>query len=342
MRWFTVVILMLVMGLPLDASLFRVHFWNLDMEEAALGGAVGSLLGFDFGPNLNPAALPVFQKPPARLARRLAFPNALRLAALLIYQGGALPVDAIGSDERWEETKHHSKWIAYSLLSLYRLHYFVKGGLTVSFMPLREVPAPDHLSLTSSSLALTLGIADLVQIGIEGVYYFMTEDNHAKPFSLSERGLTRYEGYGGSAGILLRLGRLNVGIDYRYCPPHIFDLLKGSPYPVRDGAFSLSTSFQITPEIKPSFDLVNWNNRSRSDFLSPRFGLQWRYFKHGLDKGKFYLGLFGDGERRPYASLGTALWGKLEGFGFKAGFTAIFDLRSGTRNALLLSFDFLS
>jgi len=333
------VFILLLVTFPAAASLFNVYFWNIDTEEPALGGAITSLQGNSFGQNLNPAAITVYMKPPAKQKQELSFFNALRNISLLVKELGSLPYDVIDSDEKWDDTKHHTKWMLYSLLAMYRFHYYM-SGLTFSFIPLREVPVSGTYNVSSTSLNITIGIVGLVNFGISGEYYFRTDKPSYEPFGQADNDAVTTEGFGGSAGIYLNLGRCKVGLDYRSRPSSIFNVDNNPGFPVKDNALSLGFSFEAVKDVLILADLVNFNNKNREDFLSPRMGIRWRFFNHNHDAGWLYGGAFLDEKRHAFFSSGLSLQGKMEGFIFKVGITLLLDLDEGKRNSVLCSLDF--
>jgi hypothetical protein len=236
----------------LAGSGFRVHFWNLDATELALGGSVGAREGTGWVLAGNPAALPMEEKE-RKLDRILSFPNALRMTALLLRESGALPRDAIAAEEQWAATKEHAKWLAFSVLSLYRFVYRFPG-LTVAFLPLREYPVKGEATVFSSTLAFSVGVLGLVRIGGSCSWYYGSGAPRYNPFLLPALDDWREWGFGGSVGIMLDFGLVRAGLEYTTRPAGLFRRLDERGMPVRDNSFSLACLWQA-PRVELSLDL---------------------------------------------------------------------------------------
>ncbi|MCK5267300.1 MAG: hypothetical protein KAR07_03965 [Spirochaetes bacterium] len=321
------------------SSLFNVYFWNIDSEEFGLAGSVSTRSGYGYGLNFNPATLPVYKNRKYKSMQQISLINAFRMVSLLVREAGSLPYDAVDSDEKWEDTKHHLKWSFYSFLSIYRIYNFYHN-FTFAFIPLKEIPSIRDSAISSSSLVLSAKFGGIFSIGIEGNYYFMTDKDYLDPFAIADKNVNTREGFGGSIGLLMDLKNIKISIDYRSLPSTIFPYYSAPGFPYKDDALSLGLFYRISENFNISFDLVNFNNKNRDDFLSPRAGLEWIYFNRGLDKGKIYFGAFMDNDKKSFFTTGVSLNGIMDGFKYKLGFSFIFDIEKSIDNALVISFVF--
>lgn len=338
MRFRALLLTVLLVPAVLAGAGFRVHFWNLEASELALGGSVAAREGSGWVLAGNPAALPVEEKA-RKIERILSFPNALRMTALLVRESGALPWDAVKADEQWAATKEHGKWLAFSLLSLYRFVYRFPG-VTVAFLPLREYPVKGEATVFSSTLAVSVGVLGLVRLGGSCSWYYGSGAPRYNPFLLPALDDWREWGFGGSAGIMLDFGRIRVGLDYTTRPAELFRRLDGRGLPVRDNSFSLACLWQASPELDLSLDLPNWNNSGRDDFLLPRGGASFVFHRFPGGEARMLGGFFFDAGGDPYLTAGATLAGPWKDFRFSASLAGSLGLAAGAQNALVLSLDF--
>jgi len=273
------------------------------------------------------------------MERILAFPNALRMSLLLLRETGALPYDAVSADEKWDESKEHSKWMALSLFSLYRFVYRLPN-VTVAFLPMREYPVRGQQTVFSSMLALNAGILDLIRIGASCTWYHASSAPSWNPFQLSDLSENIEWGFGGSAGILLDFGKVRLGMDYSTRPKNVFRGLDDRGFPVRDDSFSFGLLWQIKDDLDVSLDLPNWNNSGREDFLLPRGGVSWKYHRMEGAAASLQCGFFFDSRGDLYLSSGAGISGIWGSFRFKAGIAGVFGVDAGSENSLILSVDF--
>jgi len=320
------------------ASNFNIFFWNLDARELALGGSVGARESTDWVLAGNPAALPVSSKGD-RVGRMLAFPNAFRMATLLVYEIGALPYDAVTSDERLNESREHSKWLAFSLLSLYRFVYRLPG-VTFVFLPMREYPVKGGWTVFNTAVGVNVDIVSLIRIGISGNWYYSCDAPRWKPFALSSPGKEIKAGFGGSVGIYLDFDSVSLSLDYRAEPGSVFKQLQRTGLPERNNSFSLALCWQVSRELSLSVDTPNWNNRSRGDFLLPRAAGEWLYHQIGTGKAALQAAVFHDGTGDMYISCGTSIEGQARSYRYRASVAGIFGLSGNDGSILAGSLDF--
>lgn len=314
-------------------------YWNVDGSEAAFAGAVTAKRSLSYGENMNPASLSIFSKDKAGEGMwAIAFPHALRMVSLFIEESYYNVYDLVDSSDKWDDTKYHSKWMLFSLLGIYRLHWS-NNKFAIALLPFRDVPTNPEYSLTRSSIAFSFKIGSLLQAGLDLGYYYK-RGSYYHPFSFVDRDLPSEDGLGFSGGFLFSLNKkLTMGVDYRYSPDFVFEQVKDVAYPFKKG-LSLGLNWSFSPHLEFSFDIVNLVDPARADFFAPRLSGQWAFLQSKDGNANLLWGYFQGLSNDHYLTLGFSFSGILDKTPYSFTIATIFDVLEQKHNSFVFSCDF--
>ncbi len=334
-----IVIVFVFMTTTVFAATVDFFYWNVDGSEAALAGAVTAKSSLLYGENLNPANLPidVADKSGSGLWA-VSFPHALRMVSLFIKESYATGYDLAESDEKLDDFKYHTKWLLFSLLGIYRIHWN-NDRVAMALLPFRDVPADPEFSLTRSSLAFSFKVGSLLQAGLDFGYYYK-RGSYYHPFAFVDRDSDAEDGLGFAAGFLISLSKkLTMGIDYRHSPDFVSALVTDIAFPFKKG-LSIGINWKFSQELDFNFDLMNLVDSSRDDFLAPRLSGQWSFLQSNDGTGDLFWGYFQGLNNDHYITLGFSFSGVLDNTPFKITIATIFDILEQQHNSFVFSFDF--
>jgi len=333
------VVLLLLFSSPIFSSSINLFYWNVDAAEAAFAGAVTAKKSLSYGENLNPATLPIMHgKKLGKGLWAVSFPHALRMVSLFIEESYYSGYDLADSDDKWNDFKSHSKWMIFSLLGIYRLHWN-NDKFAIAFLPFRDVPTNPKSSLTRSSVAFSFKIGNLLQAGFDFGYYYK-RGSYYTPFSFVDRDLSSDDGFGFATGFLFSLNKnLTMGVDYRKSPEFVFDNVQDVAYPFKKG-LSIGVNWDYSQDLEFSFDLVNLVDSSRDDFFAPRLSGQWAFLKTKEGNANLLWGYFKGQQNSHYLTLGFSFSGIFDKTPYVVTLSTVFDMLEQTQNSFIFSFDF--